>query len=109
MDNIAAVRRDKVAAFKKVFLFVKLGVMLLFSVFGSMYFVWSMFYNQVNLKRTPNPTVADRLAYCEKNEFLVISAIICCVVACCFIAFLVMHGIQTLVVKFMMRNANTGG
>ena len=109
MDNIAAVRRDKVAAFKKVFLFVKLGVMLLFSVFGSMYFVWSMFYNQVNLKRNPNPTIADCMKYIDGNKFLVVSAVICCVVACCFIGFLIMQGIQTLVVKFMMRNANTGG
>jgi len=109
MDNIAAVRRDKVDAFKKVFLFVKLGFMLVLSVLGSIYFVWNMFYNQVNLKRNPNPTVADCMKYCDENIFLVISAVICCVIACGFVGYLIMHGIQTLIVKYMMRNANTGG
>ncbi|MBQ4135979.1 MAG: hypothetical protein IJD73_02825 [Clostridia bacterium] len=109
MDNIAGVRRDRVAAFKKVFLFVKLGFSLVLSVLGSIYFVWTMFYNQLNLRRVPNPTVADCLKYCENNKFLVISAVICCFIACSFIGFLIMHAIQTLVVKFMMRNANTGG
>ena len=82
MDNIAAARRDRVALFKKVFLFAKLFVMLVLSVLGSIYFVWRQFYNQVNLKRTPNPTVADCLKYCEQNKFLVISSVICCVIAC---------------------------
>jgi len=109
MDNIAAARRDRVDAFKKVFLFVKIGFMAVLSVLGSIYFVWTMFYNQLNLRRVPNPTAADCLKYCGDNKVLVISAVICCIIACSFVGFLIMHGIQTLVVRFMMRNANTGG
>ena len=109
MDNIAAARRDRVALFKKIFLFVKIGCMAILSVLGSIYFIWRQFYNQVNLKRNPNPTVADCLKYCDQNKFLVISSVICCVIACSFVAFLVMHAVQTIVVKIMMRNTNTGG
>lgn len=109
VDNIASVRRDRVTAFKKVFFFVKLAVMAILSVVGSIYFIWRQFYNQVNLKRNPNPTWDDCLKYCDQNKVLVVSAVICCFIACCFVAFLALHGIQTLVVKFMMRKANTGG
>ena len=109
MDNIAAARRDRVALFKKIFLFVKIGCMAILSVLGSAYFVWRQFYNQVNLKRNPNPTIADCLQYCDQNKFLVLSSVICCIIACSFIAFLIMHAIQSIVVKIMMRNANTGG
>ena len=108
MDNIAAARRDRVDLVKKIFLIVKLSFMLILSALGSMYFVWTMFYNQLNLRRVPNPTVADCLKYCGENKFLVISSVVCCFIACSFLAFLIIHGIQTLVVKFMMRNANTG-
>ena len=112
MDNVAAARRDRVDLFKKIFLFVKLAAMLVLSVLGSIYFVWKQFYNQIpenQLKRNPNPTVADCLKYCDENKFLVISSVICCVIACSFIAFLIMHAVQTIVIKIMMRNANTGG
>ncbi len=109
MEDIASKRRDNVALFKKIFLFVKLGVMLILSIAGSAYFVWGQFYSQVNLNRNPNPTIEQCLKYCEENPILVTSSVLCCFIACCFLAFLALHGVQTLVVKFMMRKANTGG
>ncbi len=109
MEDIASKRRDNVALFKKIFLFVKLGVMFVLSIVGSAYFVWGQFYAQLNHNRNPNPTIEQCLQWCGENKISVASSVICCFVACCFLAFLALHGVQTLVVKFMMRKANTGG
>ncbi len=111
MEDIASKRRDNVSLFKKVFLYVKLAMMAVLSVFGSLYFMWSQFYSQVNLDKLPNPTTDDCIKFWmeDKNLFLAISSIVCSLIACCFIAFLIFHGIEKLVVKIMMRNANTGG
>ncbi len=109
MQDIASQRRDNVSLFQKIFLYVKLGAMLVFSVLGSIYFVWNQFYSQVNLVRNPNPTVEQCIKYCNDNLILTISSVICSFVACGFIVFLALTGIEKLVVKYMMRNANTGG
>ena len=108
MEDIASRRRDNVALFKKIFLYVKLFFMFVLSVLGSIFFVWSMYYNQLNLNRY-QPSIEGCIKYCNENLMLVISSVVCCIVACAFVAFLALHGIQTLVVKFMMRKANTGG
>ena len=112
MEDIASKRRDKVALFKKVFLFVKLGFMAVLSVAGSLYFVWTQFYNSEAerlIKRGYTPNWEKCMEYCKDNKILIISSVVCCAIACAFIAFLALHGIQTLVVRFMMRKANTGG
>lgn len=108
MEDIASKRRDNVDLCKKIFLYVKLAAMFVLSILGSIFFVWSMYYNQLNLNRY-QPTVEGCLKYCDENITLIISSVICCIVSCAFVAFLALHGIQTLVVKYMMRHANTGG
>jgi len=108
MQDIASKRRDRVALFKKIFLFVKIGFMAVVAVLLSIWFVWSQYVNQLNLNKV-QPTIEGLKLYCEKNQFLVASSVVCCVLAGAFVTFLALHGIQFLVVKFMMRKANTGG
>lgn len=112
MVDIASKRRDNVALFKKIFLFVKLAFMTVLSVIGSLYFVWTQYYNseaERQIKRGLTPNWELCMKYCEENKILIISSVVCCAIACAFIAFLALHGVQTLVVRFMMRKANTGG
>lgn len=112
MEDIASKRRDNVAKFKKVFLFIKLGFMAVLSVLGSMFFVWKQYYNAEaarQIKRGIEPSVKLCLEYCKENDTLVVSSVVCCVIACAFVGFLIMHGIQTLGERWMMRHANTGG
>ena len=106
MQDIASKRRDNVALFKKIFLFVKLGFMVITAVLISGWFVWKQYEGRLT---RGEPTLEGFKQYCESNQFLVASSVVCCVLAGAFLAFLVLHGIQYLVVKFMMRNANTGG
>ena len=108
MQDIASKRRDNVALFKKIFLFVKLGFMLITSVLISVWFVWRQYVGSLNLDKV-TPSMEGFMQYWDKNQFLVASSVVCCFVAGAFIAFLALHGIQYLVVKFMMRKANTGG
>lgn len=107
MEDIASKRRDRVKLFKKIFLFVKIAAMAVASGFGSVNFVWSLYYNQERLNRYV-PSVERCLAFCDEKKTLVISSVLCCIVACCFIAFLIFHGIEKIVVAIMMRKANTG-
>lgn len=112
--NIASERRDKVDAFKKVFLYVKLAFMGVLSILGSMYFVWHYYVTNLNVKYVPkfsdgvNSSAITLLGYIKQNVPLTISVIICSFVAIGFVTFLVLHGIQTICVNFMMRKANTG-
>ena len=108
MQDIASARRDRVALFKKIFLFVKIGFMAVAACAISIWFVWSQYVSSLNLDKV-KPSMEGLKQYCEKNQFLVSSSVVCCFLAGAFIAFLALHGIQFLVVKFMMRNANTGG
>ena len=108
MQDIASKRRDRVALFKKIFLFVKIVFMAAAAAALSAWFVWSQYVNQLNLDKV-TPSMEGLKMYCDKNQFLVASSVICCVIAGAFITFLALHGIQYLVVKFMMRKANTGG
>ena len=108
MQDIASKRRDNGALFKKIFLFVKMFFMLATSFVITGWFVWKQYENQLNLNKV-QPTPEGFWKYADKNQFLVASSVICCVIAGAFIAFLALHGIQFLVVKFMMRKANTGG
>lgn len=112
MEDIASKRRDNVAKVKKIFGFVTIGIMVILSALGSSFFVWNQYYNAEavrQIKRGIEPSLKLCLEYCKENDVLVVSSVICCVIACSFLAFLIMYGIQTLVVRFMMRKANTGG
>lgn len=110
--DIAAIRRDRVSLCKKIFLFVKLGCMFLLSIVGSLYFVWSQYVAQHNVTKYGDPVWSAAKNSCvqfiEENPMLTISCVVLGFVACSFVAFLVLHGIETLVIKFMMRKANTG-
>lgn len=111
MQDIASKRRDNVALFKKIFLYVKIFFMAVLSVLGSIFFVWSTYCNQLSERQIRNgePSMEGFAQYFDGNVLGVISSVICCLIACSIVAFLVFHGIQTLVVRFMMRKANTGG
>ena len=112
MEDIAAKRREKVAKLKKIFIFVKLGFMFLLSCAGSAFFVWTQYYNAEaarQIKRGIEPSIELCLKYCKENDTLVTSSVVCCVIAGAFVAFLIAYGVQTLIERWIMRHANTGG
>ena len=114
--NIASERRDKVDFFKKVFVYIKISLMGIFSVIGSIYFVWHYYVTNLNVKFSP--VISDGIddaeaaitlfGYMKHNIPLTVSVIICSFIAVGFVTFLVLHGIEKLCVNFMMRKANTG-
>lgn len=109
--DIAGVRRERVALVKKIFLFVKIFFMAALSAVGSMYFIWSTYVSQLNTtKYKPyfGPGNRSCLQYIQDKPIFAVSCFIISIIACSFVAFLILHGIQTLVVKIMMRKANTG-
>lgn len=107
--DIAGRRREKVALVKKIFLFVKIFFMAALSAAGSTYFIWSTYVSQLNTKYTPCWTGSRScLQYIQDKPIFAVSCFIISIIACSFVAFLIVHGIQTLVVKIMMRKANTG-
>ena len=110
--DIAGRRREKVALFKKIFTFVKIFGMAALSIVGSMYFIWNTYLVELGTKYLElasfNGPRKSLMSYIEAKPFLYISCFLISVIACSFVAFLVLHGIQNLVVKIMMRKANTG-
>ena len=116
--NIASERRDKVDRFKKIFLYIKLALMGVFSLAGSALFVWYAYIENFSKYAargfTPsfsdgaNTSAVTLLGYVNQNILLTISMFICGFIAVGFLTFLVLHGIQTICVNFMMRKANTG-
>lgn len=110
--DIAGVRRERVALVKKIFLFVKIFFMAALSAVGSMYFIWSTYIGQLNSKYLDQAHLWEGnrscLKYIQDKPIFAVSCFIISIIACSFVAFLILHGIQTLVVKIMMRKANTG-
>lgn len=108
--DIAGARRERVALVKKIFLFVKIFFMTALSAVGSIYFIWSTYVSQLNTKYEPyfGPGNRSCLQYIQDKPIFAVSCFIISIIACSFVAFLVIHGIQMLVVRFMMRKANTG-
>ena len=104
MNNTVS-RRDQVAAFKKVFLIVKIALMGIVSIAMTCLMTYTQYATTLAKNRVP--TIEGFFTYLGKTENLLLSVSygICCLIATCFIVFLIMHGIQTLVVKFMMRNS----
>ena len=105
MNNTVS-RRDQVAAFKKVFLIVKIALMGIVSIAMTCLMTYTQ-YAAPLLEKNKAATLEGFFTYLGKTENLLLSVSygICCLIATCFIVFLIMHGIQTLVVKFMMRNS----
>lgn len=104
--NNTVSRRDQVAAFKKVFLIVKIALMGIVSIAMTCLMTYTQ-YAAPLLEKNKAATIEGFFTYLGKTENLLLSVSygICCLIATCFIVFLIMHGIQTLVVKFMMRNS----
>ena len=105
--NNAVSRRDQVDKFKSIFLIVKLALMGVVSVLSTGYLVYMLYAAEV-LKKNKIPDVTYFLeTWLPKTENLLLSISygICALLATCFITFLILHGIQTLVVRFMMRNS----
>ena len=103
--NNTVSRRDQVAAFKKVFFIIKIALMGIVSIAMTCLMTYTQYAS--SLAKNKQATIAGFFTYLEKTEnmLLAVSYGICCLVATCFIVFLILHGIQTLVVKFMMRNS----
>ena len=76
------------------------------SVIYTAYLTFIQYANPLIEKGRPY-SIDGFFAYLEKpeNMLLAISYGICSLIAGCFVVFLIMHGIQTLVVRFMMRNS----
>ena len=76
------------------------------SVFATCLLAYTQYAAPI-LEKNKEATIEGFFKYLEKTEnmLLTVSYGICCLVATCFVVFLIMHGIQTLVVKFMMRNS----
>lgn len=104
MNNTVS-RRDQVAAFKKVFSIVKYALMGVVSIAMTIFMIYTQY--TATLAKNRVPTIEGFFKWFEKtgNVLLAVSYGICCLIATCFVVFLIMHGIQTLVVKFMMRNS----
>ena len=105
MNNTVS-RRDQVAAFKRVFLIVKIALMAVASIAMTCLMTYTQ-YAAPLIEKNKVATIEGFLKYLENTENMLLSVSygICCLVATCFVVFLIMHGIQTLVVKFMMRNS----
>ena len=106
MMNNTVSRRDQVDKFKSIFLIVKLAVMGVASICATIYLVYLQ-YAAPLIEKEREVSIDGFLTYLGKTENLLLSISygICSLLATCFIVFLIMHGIQTLVVKFMMRNS----
>ena len=104
--NNTVSRRDQVAAFKKVFSIIKFSLMGIVSIAMTCLLTYIQ-YAAPLLEKNKAATIEGFFKYLEKTENLLLSVSygICALVATCFVVFLIMHGIQTLVVKFMMRNS----
>ena len=104
--NNALSRRDKVESFKKIFNIIKYILMGIVSIIDTAYLTYIQYANPLIEKGRP-VSMDGFFAYLEKpeNMLLAISYGIFSLIASCFVVFLIMHGIQTLVVRFMMRNS----
>ncbi len=106
--NNAVSRRDQVDSFKKIFLIIKIVLMVIVSIVATVYLLYLQ-YSAPYIKndRMSEISMEGFMKYFENPEIMLqsVSYGICSVIASCFIVFLIMHGIQTLVVRFMMRNS----
>ena len=112
--DIAGARRDRVALVKKIFLIVKIVLMVVLACIATIYLVYAS-YAAKTLEKNKEavPTWEGFLEYLEleepvNNMMIAVSYGICSFLSSAFLVFLVIHGIQTLVIKFIMRNADHG-
>ncbi len=75
------------------------------SISATFYLVYTHYANPL-IEKGREHSIEGFFKYLEKpsDMFLTISYGICSIIAVCFMIFLIMFGIKTLVVKFMMRN-----
>ncbi len=99
-------RRDQVNKFKSIFAIFKFSLMGICSILATLYLVYIQYANPLIEKGRPH-SIEGFMVYLENpaNVLLTVSYGLCSIIAVCFVVFLIMHGIQTLVVKFMMRNS----
>lgn len=104
--NNAVSRRDQVDKFKGIFSIFKFALMGVVSIAATLYLVYIQYANPI-LEKGRVATIDGFFKYLETpaNMLLTISYGLCSLIAWCFVVFLIMHGIQTLVVRFMMRNS----
>ena len=112
--DIAGARRDRVALTKKIFLIVKIVLMIVLATIATIYLVYASYAAKILEKnKEAVPTWEGFQEYLAQEEpvnnmMIAVSYGICSFLASAFIVFLVVHGIQILVVKFLMRNADHG-
>ena len=112
--DIASSRRDKVALTKKIFLIVKIVLMVVLALLATIYLVYAAYAAKVIEKdKEAIPTWEGFMKYLQQekpvnNMVISVSYGICSFLASAFLVFLILHGIENLVIKFMMRNADHG-
>ncbi|MBE6599604.1 MAG: hypothetical protein E7640_00115 [Ruminococcaceae bacterium] len=98
-------RRDQVNTLKKVFLAIKLFFMAVCSALTTFYLLYVQYSIPYIEKGRPHTMEQFLNTYIPDNILLVVSYSLCSVIAVSFTVFLALHGIQTLIVRFMMRNS----
>ena len=112
--DIASARRDKVDLTKKIFLIIKIVLMIVLAAIATIYLVYASYAAKAIQKdKEAVPTWEGFMKYLEQekpvnNMLISVSYGICSFLASAFLVFLIIHGIQILVIKFMMRNADHG-
>jgi hypothetical protein len=115
--DIAGARRDRVALVKKIFLVVKIVLMIVLATVATIYLVYASYAAKMLEKdKEAEPTWEGFMEYLQDTDnsdpvdrmMISISYGICSFLSSAFVVFLVIHGIQVLVIKFIMRNADHG-
>ncbi len=115
--DIAGARRDRVAIVKKIFLIVKIVLMIVLATVATIYLVYASYAAKMLEKdKEAEPTWEGFIEYLEDPNdtdpidrmMISVSYGICSFLSSAFVVFLVIHGIQLLVIKFIMRNADHG-
>ena len=99
-------RRDQIDRVKTAFLIIKIVCMVLVAVIATVYLLFLQYSAPLMEKELYSEiTVEGFLKYFEKpaNMLLSVSYGICSLITFAFITFLILHGIQTLVVRFMSK------
>ena len=106
MTDLAA-RRDRIDKVKKVFLIIKIVCMVLVAVIATAYLLFLQYSAPyIEKDRASEISMEGFLKYFEEptNMLLSVSYGICSAIAFAFVVFLLFHGIQILVIRFMSRN-----
>lgn len=118
MQDIAVQRRERVDLFKKIFFYVKIGLISLTSILSGVILTVTTYIDIIGLKEHLGFGNFFRIAGEMFQWFVTADAAkytmqfvamgICSVIAGGFLAYIILMGIEKIVVSIMMRNANTG-